>query len=130
MCDQLIILRVLRKELNKMTNQNLEAPVMEKTKEYDFLLQQLEKEILQIAENSVLFSSENSKAMASYLFEELQGDDFDLRGGLVIEFEGDSVTCWKSHNLDFSSNTQRNHLTFYGFLVDLVSMYLTGGTVF
>ena len=39
MCDQLIILRVLRKELNKMTKQNLEAPVIEimkKTKEYEF----------------------------------------------------------------------------------------------
>lgn len=61
--------------------------------------------------------------------EELQGADFDLRGGLVVEFDGDSVTCWKSHNLDFSSNKQRNHLTFCGFLVDLVLMYLTGAVL-
>ena len=58
--------------------------------------------------------------------EDLQSDEFDIRGGLVIEFEGDSVTCWHSHNLDFSDNSKRNRLTVYGSLIDLGLMFLAG----
>lgn len=70
------------------------------TKEYDFLLQQLEKEILQVAENSVLFSSENSKAMASYLFEELQGDDQFQISGDALKMKEDFIKTLQQKQAD------------------------------
>lgn len=70
------------------------------TKEYDFLLQQLEKEILQVAENLVLFSSENSKAMASYLFEELQGDDQFQISGDALKMKEDFMKTLQQKQAD------------------------------
>ncbi|WP_283641622.1 AAA family ATPase, partial [Mesonia mobilis] len=59
-----------------------------------------EKEILQVAENSVLFSSENSKAMASYLFEELQGDDQFQISGDALKMKEDFMKTLQQKQAD------------------------------
>ena len=79
------------------------------TKEYDFLIQQLESAIFQVAENSVLLSTSNSKAMANYLFEELQGDDqFQISGDALKIKEGFLKTLQeKQADLKFKNSYEK-----------------------
>ncbi|MAG88875.1 DNA repair ATPase [Zunongwangia profunda] len=94
------------------------------TREYDFLIQELELVISDFGQNTGLFSAEVSLEVAQYLFEELQSDDQFVVSGLAKKLADDFQQMLKKERAESQFKNSVESLQSYSAKIRLVKQWL------
>nr|WP_311195810.1 ATP-binding protein [Antarcticibacterium sp. 1MA-6-2] len=115
-----------RKELDQTLKASGEVlTIFPATKEYDFLIQNLQKQIEIFAEETGLFSSAVNEKIAIYLFEELQNDDEFVRSSVAISLKEDFLKALKNQQADLKFKNSYEAVNDYKGKIRLIKQWVS-----